>query len=178
MATNDKLAAAAHLVIAALPPTELGATKLNKILWFADCEFYRRHGRSLTGETHYVRRDFGPCPNGMNRSLTTLKDAGAIAEQTRYVGSFPQRAFLSLQEPAIGAFDAEEIHVLLSEAVKIAPLTAAEASAASHDDLWEAGEDGDLMSVEAGSVRVFAPPPEVVSISFSGRLFGRSWTIS
>lgn len=160
---NDKLAAAAHLLIAELPPGELGATKLNKILWFADCEFYRRHGRSLTGETHYVRREFGPCPSGMNRTLAALEREGAIAQQTRYVGAFAQRVFLSRREPSIEGFAAEEVHILLAEAMKIAPLTAAEASAASHDDLWEAMEDGELMSVEAGSVRVFAPPPEVIA---------------
>jgi len=36
----DRLAAMAHYVIARCAPEELGATKLNKVLWFTDVFHY------------------------------------------------------------------------------------------------------------------------------------------
>jgi hypothetical protein len=161
-APNDKLAAAAHLLIARLPSDELGATKLNKILWFADCEFYRRHGRSLTGETEYVRQEFGPCPVGIGRVLASLKAQGAIVETPRSIAGYVQRGFISLIEPAVETFHAEEIDILLGVALELCPLSAKAASELSHDDLWQATEPGGRMSVQAGSVRVSPPTPEVL----------------
>jgi hypothetical protein len=160
MVSNDKLAAAAHLVIARLPPDRLGAVKLNKILWFADCEHYRRHGRSLTGEEAYVRRPQGPCPYRMEGTLRALKDRGLISESIRPVVNFTRREFTALREPDLDQFTREEIDLLLSSALEIAPMSAKAASDLSHDALWEGTDEGDLMSVEAGSVRVLPTPPE------------------
>jgi hypothetical protein len=106
---NDKLAAAVHLVIGRLPPGDLGATKLNKILWAADCEFFRRHGRSLTGETEYIRKDQGPCPANIEEVLTKLKAEGAIIESRQQVVSFARREFMALTEPDLEDLTKEEI---------------------------------------------------------------------
>jgi len=163
MASNDKLAAVAHLVIARIGAGELGATKLNKVLWFADCEFFRRHGRSLTGETDYVRLDFGPCPERMPDVLAALKRQGAVVESPRRIANFTQRAFTSVTEPNLERFTAEEVDILLTVALEIVPLSARQASDLSHDDLWEATAPGGRMSVEAGSVRVTAPTPDVIA---------------
>jgi len=162
MTSNDKLARAAHLVIARLPPDDLGATKLNKILWFADCEFYRRHGRSLTGEVEYVRKDNGPCPVQMNDVIARLKQEGAIAERAQQIAQYTRREFTPLSQPDIDAFTAEEVDILLGVALEIAPMSAKRASDISHDDLWEATPHNGRMSVEAGSVKVLPPTPEVV----------------
>jgi hypothetical protein len=48
---QDRLLWATHYVIARCDPAKLGATKLNKVLWFADVIYYRRHGR-----TEFLRR--------------------------------------------------------------------------------------------------------------------------
>jgi hypothetical protein len=162
MSSNDKLAAAAHLVIARLPPDDLGATKLNKILWFADCEYYRRHGRSLTGEREYVRKDNGPCPVGMNAVLGRLKNDGAIVERPAPIVQYVRREFTSVREPDLSGLSKEEIDILLSVALEVAPLSATTASARSHTDLWHATLPEGRMTVEAGSVRILPPGPEVL----------------
>lgn len=160
--SNEKLAAAAHLVIARLRPDDLGATKLNKILWAADCEFYHRHGRSLTGETEYVRRQNGPCPVNIERVLDWLKREGQIAESLEPVVSYTRREFTALKEPDISQFAAEEIDILLSVALVFTRRTAKKASDDSHDDLWHATPPGGRMSVAAGSVRLMEPTAEVI----------------
>ena len=42
-------------------PSVLGATNLNKILWYSDVIAFARAGASITGET-YVKQQFGPVP--------------------------------------------------------------------------------------------------------------------
>lgn len=157
MSTNDKLAAAAHLVIARLRADQLGAVKLNKILWFADCEHFRRHGRSLTGETEYVRKDNGPCPHRMEVALDSLKSRGLIAEALQPVMNYARREFTPTAEPDLSCFTAEEVDLLLGIALEIAPLSAAAASAMSHDALWEEVPNYERMPVAAGAVRVRDP---------------------
>lgn len=168
---NDKLAAAAHLVIARLPPGDLGATKLNKILWAADCEFFRRHGRSLTGETEYVRKDQGPCPANIESVLLRLKDEGAIMEHRQQVVSFSRREFMALAQPDLATLTKEEIDVLLSIAIEFAPLTAKQASDDSHKDLWKAIPPNGKMSVAAGSIRIMEPTP--VDIEWAKNVFAK-----
>ena len=152
MATNDKLAAAAHLVIARLRADQLGATKLNKVLWFADCAHYRRHGRSLTGEREYVRKDNGPCPQRMEAVIHTLKERGKIAETLQPVIHYSRREFTALQEPDLSGFTVEEIDLLLSVALELAPLSAQGVSELSHDALWEEATPGGRIPVAAGAV--------------------------
>lgn len=159
---HDKLAAAVHLVIARLPPGKVGATKLNKILWFADCEFYRRHGRSLTGEREYLRKDNGPCPVRIGEVLSRLKQDGAIVETPQPLVNFTRREFTPLVDPDINLFTAEEVDVLLSVALEIAPLSAAKTSELSHSDLWHGTLPNGRMTVEAGSVRVLPPTADVL----------------
>lgn len=158
MATNDKLAAAAHLVIARLRADQLGATKLNKVLWFADCAHYRRHGRSLTGESDYVRKDNGPCPQRMEAVLGSLKERGKIAESLQQVVHYARREFTALQEPDLSAFTVEEVDLLLSVALELAPLSAQGVSDLSHDTLWEEATPGGRIPVAAGAVRARALP--------------------
>jgi hypothetical protein len=155
MMANDRLTAAVHYLIAKIPPSALGATKLNKVLWFADCAFYRRHGRSITGVTHYTRKPNGPYVEGFERVLTSLKDRGTISEeQVLTYSGYPRREFTSHVPPDISQFSGEEIDALMEVAKEIVSLWATEASDKSHDALWEQTPGNGRMSVAAGAVRV------------------------
>lgn len=152
---NERLAAATHYVIARHHPSHMGATKLNKVLWFADCEHYRRHGRTITGEAAYVRKPNGPCTAQFDATLGLLKERGAICEESvpTYIG-YPRREFHSLVPPDVSLFSGEEIDILNEVAKEIARLTAQEASDLSHDDLWTETPSNGLMPVAAGAVKV------------------------
>jgi hypothetical protein len=154
MATNDKLAVAAHYVIARLPPDRLGVVKLNKILWFADCRHFSRHGKTITGRDSYVRKDEGPCAVGLEAALSALRTDGDIVERRVPAINFTRRELYAQSEPDLSSFTAQEIDTLLSVALEIAPLTASEASELSHDGLWSETLPGGAMAVSAGAVRV------------------------
>ncbi len=98
----------------------------------------------------------------MPNTITKLKAAGAIAESLQPVADYSRREFTALSDPDLSAFTVEEIDILLSVALELAPLTAMDVSASSHDALWLAIPPGGRMSVEAGSVRIDAPSSEIV----------------
>lgn len=155
MAKNDKLALAAHYLIARVRPSDLGATKLQKILWFADCAHYRRHGRSITGEILYKRKPNGPCVARLSEALAGLESEGAIVERrVMTVIGHERREFTALVEPDVSDFSGEEIDLLLQVATEIAGMTAQEVSDRSHDALWAETPSNGTISVAAGAVNV------------------------
>lgn len=55
----------------------LGAIKLNKILWFYDTNNYKKTGESLTKEK-YVKQKFGPVPQHILNCLKELENSHII----------------------------------------------------------------------------------------------------
>src|SRR5215472_16282674 len=98
MSTN-RLAALAHYVIWRCNPADLGAVKLYKILWFADLEYYRRTGRSITGATSYTKLQHGQVPKGGRQAITTLEHEGKIATSTENYYGRPKTMFLARSRP-------------------------------------------------------------------------------
>lgn len=150
----DRLAATAHYLIARHSGAALGATKLQKVLWFADCAFFRRHGVPITGERYYVRRPNGPCIARLDETLRSMSDQGLIYEESvmTMIGK-KRRQMYSTAEPDLSIFSGEEIDVLNEVAKEITSLSAAEASDLSHDKLWEETAPDSFMDVAAGAVR-------------------------
>jgi Antitoxin SocA-like, Panacea domain len=76
---NDKFDDLVHYVIWKCPDaTTLGATKLNKILWFADAIHYLRTGQPVTA-ARYVEQQHGPVPQGFLKTRRRREKARAIA---------------------------------------------------------------------------------------------------
>jgi len=153
MARNDnRLAAVAHYVIARTEPEKLGATKLNKILWHSDLEYYRRHGETITGSESYIREKHGPVPRGMPGALAYLKRAGMISERSAPVITHTRREFVWQKEPDLTQFTAEQIDIVNRVISIIKEQTAEEASHESHGSMWEELENGTSMPVGAASI--------------------------
>lgn len=152
----DKFRALVHYICwKAQDPTKLGATKLNKVLWFVDTIAFVKHGHSVTGAP-YIKRQFGPVPHPVLPELEYLRAAGALAiRETEYFGK-PKREFFALTEPDISAFDPTDISLADSvidiicnkhSAVSISELT--------HDEIWQMAEIGEELphyAVLAGNV--------------------------
>jgi hypothetical protein len=149
----NRLAALAHYVIWKCDPADLGAVKLNKILWFADLDHYRRTGRTITGATAYTKLQHGPVPRGMLRALSALEAENKIAKSTENYYDRPKTMFLALSRPDLSAFDADEIATIdmITETIS-RDHTAVSISRLSHDALWEETEIGSDMTIGAASV--------------------------
>lgn len=144
----------AHYVIAQVPPRQLGATKLNKLLWFIDCSGYNELGYTISGLNQYARREFGPAPFKMPVVIRALEKSGAISksESGTAIG-YLRSEYSSVLDPKSECFTDSEraiIHRVINEHLTV---SAREVSDISHDALWEQTEMDKPMPVRLGAVQ-------------------------
>jgi hypothetical protein len=150
---------AVHYVISHSRPEELGKTKLNKVLWRADVEHYRRHGTTVTRLENYRRMQYGPVPHTITQSLGRLSNAGkiSIAEE---LYEFAVHELQALEVIGPEDFSSSEIECLQEAIRHVSRLTAGSASNETHDALWEEIGLGADISVGAASIKFLDLNPE------------------
>jgi hypothetical protein len=157
----QRLAVAAHYIIARTEPAQLGATKLNKVLWYSDIEYYRRTGKTITGSKTYVRLSRGPVPHRIENALNLLKNGGKILERTTKVYDYDRREFIWVQQPDISTFTADQIDIMNIFIDLIKVMTAEQISSITHKDaMWTELKNGEPMPISAGSVIPRLPTEE------------------
>jgi hypothetical protein len=121
-------------------PTELGSTKLNKILWYSDIIAFLKFGTAIT-DSVYIRNQFGPIPKDIKQARQRLAKSGAIQEYDASYHNYEQIQFISLREPDLSLFSAEEIS-LVDQVIGIITkgYTASSISALTHDKIWQIAE--------------------------------------
>lgn len=142
-----------HYVIRAVPPEQLGVTKLAKILWFADVEHYRAHGDTITRSDGYKKRDQGPLHIDFYSAIDRLKRAGQIVERAVPTPAGARREFLWLAQPDMSEFNGTELATLHSVIDQIRPLSAKQVSDLSHVEPWDSAYDGERLPVAAAAVQ-------------------------
>lgn len=93
-----------------------GMVKLNKLLYRADFEAFRRLGRSITGET-YQKEEWGPIAHDLLPILGELENAGRLTVASVPAGPHTRRVPTPSPEPDYGiadlaAFSDEEREVI------------------------------------------------------------------
>jgi hypothetical protein len=141
-----------HYVISVVPPDQLGATKLAKIVWFSDIEYYRLHGETITKSDNYQRKDQGPLHVDFYRAIDALKEASKITERTATTTAGPRREYIWLDPPSLDDFTGPEIAVVHNVINYIQPLSATEASNLTHGEPWLSAFDREAMPVRAAAV--------------------------
>lgn len=161
---QDRLMTTTHYVIARSQPDKLGAIKLNKVLWFADLLNYRRCGKTITGSDTYIKRQFGPVPDGIVPTIARLEKSRKIVVRHVETPVGPRREFLWIEKPDVKAFDADEIDVLQEVIDWICNEESAKSiSEKTHDALWDETEIGSPMSVRAAAVMPNEISPEAIA---------------
>jgi hypothetical protein len=161
---NKKFKALVHLIIdqCSDDPAKLGATRLNKAIWFSDVLSYQLHGKTISGQT-FVKRQNGPVPD---RILPTLRE---LEEQDRIAIKEPQfeydtRRFLSTQKVDVTSLTEHEIG-LVSYAVKyVCDQTATAVSDETHDVIWKAARMGEEIPIFAIFAANFGEITEEVKV--------------
>jgi hypothetical protein len=129
-----------------------GATKLNKVLWFADARLFVLHGSPITGAT-YIREKHGPVPKQMMPIRDELEREGCI--KVLKEGNLVR--IVSYEKPDLSSFTAEELRVVdywIDHIDK--DHTATSISEASHDYAWDIakmGEELPLYAILANRIR-------------------------
>lgn len=122
----------------------MGAIHRNKILWFADCDAYRENGVTITGNG-YVRRKFGSLPKHVLAALRELQGEGKIvAREVPYITRSSYREFISLKKPETQSLSDDDQSCLSAYTdVICTQYSVASISEVSHDQVWEAANDGE-----------------------------------
>jgi hypothetical protein len=148
---SPKFKALVHQIVASCDdPRSLGATKLNKICWYADTIAYRLHGRSITGET-YVKRKHGPVPKSILPAIRELEVDGKIGvREHEYLPGKKVRLFKPLLDPDRKALTDDE-HEILDYVIDAVcnHHTAGSISQLSHDAIWDAANEGEEIPMAA-----------------------------
>lgn len=134
-----------------------GATKLNKILFYADFAAYRKWGRSISGQ-EYQKLEWGPAPRRLKPEVETLEREKACAWADRDYYGRTLKKLITLREPDLSRFSAEEIDLIRDVVDRLRELNATEVSDLSHEFLgWQAAEYGETIPYETSLVERSRP---------------------
>lgn len=124
-------------------PSELGTTKLNKILYYSDFVQFTKTGKSITGEK-YVKRQHGPVAYDILKIENELEEENKLVKKDSDFYGYKQRQYFSLKEPELSLFTAEEISTVDKIIETITKNhSATSISLLSHNHVWESAEIGE-----------------------------------
>jgi hypothetical protein len=157
---REKFKSLVHYVIArAGDKPGFGATKLNKVLWFADARLFMLRGRPITGAA-YIREKYGPVPQQIMPVRDELVHEGRvriIPPHFEYEGW----RFRSLRPPEVSSFTAEELQTVNWWIDYISDKhTAASISDESHDYGWDLAKMGEPLPLQAFMAERIREPSE------------------
>ena len=126
-------------------PSQLGAVKLHKALYFADMLVYAYVGAPITGAT-YRKRALGPTCDQLLAALRELSKEGALEiREVEYFG-FRRKEYVSLAKPETERLSSAELSVLDEVIEFVCRSNMAKAiSDFSHNRAWELAEFGDVL---------------------------------
>lgn len=135
-------------------PSRLGATKLNKVLWYAETGHFLKSGKPLTG-ARYVKRQHGPVPAAIPAIVEELSAEKKIFVKEAPFYGYDKKEYLTLEEPDdidsyFSASDIRDIDRIIDAVCD--SHTAKSISLKTHNEPWhmaEIGEDLPLFTVLA-----------------------------
>jgi hypothetical protein len=127
-----------------------GATKLNKMLFYADFMFYGIHGRSITGAT-YQRLDKGPAPRQLLRYRTELVETGRAELVEKTVFNRRQKRLVARGDVDTAQFSGPELDFVRDIIEVFTDHNALQISELSHVDSfgWQVAGDREEIPYEA-----------------------------
>lgn len=133
-----------------------GATKLNKLLFFADFIAHVEFGSAITG-AEYQKLEYGPAPRQLLPAQRELvrEGAAAVTPVSFHIGT--QHRLVALRPPDLAIFTAAEISLVDEVIQRLWGSTATEVSALSHD--WSLGWKVAAMGSTIPYATAFVVPP-------------------
>jgi uncharacterized phage-associated protein len=129
-----------------------GATKLNKLLFFADFAHVRRTGRPITG-AEYQKLAHGPAARRLVPVRDRLVENGeAVLRGEEFLG-YRLHRLVPLRDADLSVFSADELATIDQVLDDLDGLTARQVSDLSHEEAgWRLVEEGDTIPYEAALV--------------------------
>lgn len=108
---NSKILQAIHFICFTAEGLPLGATRLNKILWFAEKDSFLHTLRPMLGLS-FVKGPYGPLPPDAALACKALADDGAISFESRDYGSYSYKEIHSRRAPNTSLLTEDELVAL------------------------------------------------------------------
>jgi uncharacterized phage-associated protein len=138
-----------------------GATKVNKVLYFAEFAHVRAHGRPITG-VEYQKLEHGPAPRRLVPLRRGLEEHGhaAVVDET-YLG-YVQKRLIAKRDADLSIFSPEE-RVIVDQVIDaLHGRRARDVSELSHDEVgWQMVDVGETIPYEAAYLRQPVVTPAV-----------------
>lgn len=129
-----------------------GATKLNKVLFFADFAHVRRTGSPITG-AEYQKLEHGPAARRLRPVRDELIESGAAELRKEEFLGYEQHRLVPLRSADLEIFDASELETIDKVLSDLEGLNARQVSDLSHDEAgWRLVELGEPIPYEAALV--------------------------
>lgn len=125
-----------------------GATKLNKILAFADFVAYFRRRRPITG-VEYMRLPQGPVPRRLKPVTADMELKHEMVMRTVQDGKFEQKRVVPLRAADLSLFSPDDIAIVDEMIHAFWGKTAKAVSEFSHGMAWKVAGDKELIPYEA-----------------------------
>ncbi len=131
-----------------IPNSYLGKTKLNKLLYYVDFDYYQRLGQSVTGDRYLAHR-YGPVPEHAEMLLKQLEAEGKIHSESVMLGDKLQVRYFAKVLPDLAVFSNEEKSHLQDIAKRFEFWTASQMTAQTHEEYpWRATSFGSVIPYE------------------------------
>lgn len=137
-----------------------GATKLNKILFYADFQHYAKHGKSITGQ-EYMRLNQGPVPRHLVPIRKRLVATHELVVRELPYGTRRQKRPISLRDADLSGFNGEEIATVDAVIHQLWGMTAGEVSEKSHRfEGWKLARDRETIPYDMALLLTGVEPSE------------------
>ncbi len=155
------------------PANNLSNVKLNKIIWLLDVWQYCQTGVSMTGQTHYIKRQFGPVPICILAACEQLDTQGLLQIKDVTPSGYVDIGKAQVVEPTekhINVLTTGEKKKIRQFCDKLKSANAKELSTISHDDVYDAYQIGEKIPLEAYLLSK-SVKPTAKDIQKAGRIF-------
>lgn len=159
----DRVAALIHHITTLREPDELGVTRIAKILWLSDVEYYRQTGSTITGSDDYIKDEYGPLHRDFYTAIESLKRQGDLVERKGFALTWPRRELIPMTKPDVDEFSGEQIAIVDRITAAVAKMSAKQASDLTHDGLYHGVIFNERIPVAAGAVIEGEMTPEILS---------------
>ena len=143
-----------------LPDTSGGATKLNKVLYFADFAHVRRTGSPITG-AEYQKLRHGPAPRRLKPIRDSLVERGDVEISTEDFLGYSVHRLVPKRAADTSVFSQAELGTIDKVIGDLEGLTARQVSDLSHEEAgWRLVEFGDTIPYESallGDTQISTP---------------------
>ena len=131
----------------------IGETVLNKLLYFADFNYYEVYEEHLSGAL-YKKLPYGPVPQNLNTIMKQMIEQGVLSRMKTEYHGYPQTRYIPLIKADLTQLQASETEIIDKVIEQMGDWSASSISNYSHKDIpWLATKDGEEINYELAFYR-------------------------